>query len=567
MKPLLSALSLGFRTWSSMPLVLFVLGFLVLQAAVMAYNTPLSYPPDEMPHLSYVRDSIQSPLALPNYADGRVMGFGQGNYLAHPPLYYSTLGIAGKVFALDPKTHYVVFRLMSVLFVGAGLVFMALAARQLRLEQGAIALTLFACAGIPMFGYLAGSVTNDNMLYLGMAMAFYGLARLVNPDNKDQPWSYALLLGGLLITFLTKATGMAFMVCFFGAWAMLNIRRIRPFALLRDTWPYALAFLVIVGGYYLSTLAMYGALFPKAGTLYEVSGPVAHLDFVGYSQEFFSAMWRRLPVIFSHLSLGPIEDEWLGVFYTMVCLPVVAWVVVRFSSPLLISNRNMVALFDAVALAAIATLTIHLVLGFRTYTKEGLLSGLQPRYYAYLLPLMWFPFFALCMPGWFKQTITALFAASALGVFWASTPFVQSKQLEALQSREQTFAHADRTGLNQQVLKLALREKATGNIDLFSFEPGKLTARGWVFDQSQGVPVQRLWVVAGETFITSVRVQSRRVDVANALGQKQALDSGFSLQLTRLPTGIAMCDLRLLAEFRDGSLAELHNPQCPPAGQ
>ena len=60
---LFSACAQGYRTWAHMPLALFMLVFIVLQSVVMAYNTPYSYPPDEVPHLSYIRDSIQSPAA------------------------------------------------------------------------------------------------------------------------------------------------------------------------------------------------------------------------------------------------------------------------------------------------------------------------------------------------------------------------------------------------------------------------------------------------------------------------------------------------------------------------
>jgi hypothetical protein len=222
----------GLNTWTGMPLALFMLVFVILQGVVMASHSPLSYPPDEMPHLSYINDSIRSPQALPNYSDGKIMGFTQTNYLGHPPLYYSALGVVGKLFSLSPKADYLVFRLISVGFVGLGLALVVLMARELRLAQTTIALLLFACASVPMFSYIAGSVSNDTLLYLGMSMGFYGLSRMTNPArNGPDALAPVVLLAGLLIVFLTKATGIVFMILFLGAWGLRNFRRIHPVVL------------------------------------------------------------------------------------------------------------------------------------------------------------------------------------------------------------------------------------------------------------------------------------------------------------------------------------------------
>lgn len=561
----ISATSLGFRTWASMPIALFMLVFLVLQSVVMAYNTPLSYPPDEIPHLSYVRDSIQSRSALPDYANGKIMGFGQANYLAHPPLYYSALGAVGKAFELNPKAHYRVFRVISLSFVAIGLMFMVLTAREFGMSQGSTALTLFACAGIPMFAYLAGSVTNDTLLYTGMAMAFYGLARALNPAHAGRhTWSYSALLIGLIITFLTKATGVAYLVFFGGAFALFNLRQLQPARLFQQTWRHGLVFAVIVGGYYIAIRWLHGSFFPKPSELYALVPPASPLDFAGYSQEYLYTMWRRLPGILSHLSVSPLADRWVPVFYAMVCLPLVAWLVVRFSTPLLTSDRTAIRFFDAMALAGLATVALHVVFGYRAYLGNGMLSGLQPRYYAYLLPVIWFPFFVLCQPGWFKQSVTTLFAVSALVVFWASSPFVQLKQQQALQDLPQNLAYTDRSALQQKSLQMPMRETVTGHLDTLTLSNGELRGRGWTFDAQRGEKVQRLWILASDRFIASVPVQVKRDDVAAALGTDSALHAGFAFTVRNLPLALVVCDIRVVAEFRDGSFGQLPTAGCPP---
>ena len=554
----------GIQTWASMPLALFMVVFVILQGIVMASHTPLSYPPDEMPHLSYIQDSIRSPLAQPDYRDGKIMGFNQANYLAHPPLYYSTLGVVGKVFSLNPKTSYLIYRLVGVGLVGLGLVFVVLTARELGLSQTITALLLFASASVPMFSYIAGSVTNDTLLYAGMALSFYSLARIGNPSRAGPDGlGPALLLVGLLIVFLTKATGAVFMVLLLGAWGLRNIRRLQPIVLLQVFWPHVAALGVIVGGYYLYTRLQHGALFPSPGKLYGATPPAEPLNLMEYSREYVSAMWRRLHGIMSHLSLAPIADRWQPLFYSMACLPIVGWLVVRFSSPLLTSNRSAVRLFDAMALATLGTVTVHLVFGYRAYLGNGVLSGLQPRYYMYLLPVLWFPFFVLCQPGWFKQAVTSAFALSALATFWTSSPQVLLKQHLALQELPRNLGYANRTGLQNMPIRLPLRSTVEGNVETLTLTNGELRAKGWAFDTRLGDKVQRVWVMAQDEFVSSVPVVIRREDVAAALGTPNALNTGFAFTARNLPTTLQPCDIRLLVEFRDGSVGALKNDLCP----
>jgi hypothetical protein len=207
---------------------------------------------------------------------------------------------------------------------------------------------------------------------------------------------------------------------------------------------------------------------------------------------------------------------------------------------------------------------LHLVFGYRAYLGNGMLSGLQPRYYAYLLPVIWFPFFVLCQPGWFKQTVTALFAASALGVFWASSPVVLLKQQQALQDLPQNLAYTDHSPLKTEPLQVPLRDTVTGRLETLTLTNGELRAKGWVFDGQRGDKVQRLWILAKNQFIASMPVQVKREDVAAALGTPQAMNAGFAFTARRIPATLVVCDIRLMAEFRDGSFGHLRTDGCAP---
>lgn len=553
-------------TCASMPLALFMVFFLMAQSVVMVYHSPLGYPPDEIPHLSYVRDAIVSPYALPNYSDGKVMGTTQGNYLSHPPVYYTALAVVGKVFRLDPKADYLVFRWIGVLFVGAGLLCMVLLGKQLQLEQTVIAAALLGCAATPMFTYAAGSVSNDTLLYFGVAASLYGFAHGLNPANAStdarQRWSLAALLLGLTVTFLTKATGIAFLVFFTGFLALLQFTQVRIGALLARSWQFVAIFLLVVGGYFVSTRLAHGAFFPRAADLYELAPPAELLNFWGYAREFFATMWRRLPAIMSHLSVAPIPERLAPVFHTMLVTPLVAWVVVRCSSAIRITDRARVHFFDAMALAAVATIALHLYLGWRVYLGNGVLSGLQPRYYTYLLPPMWFAVFAICRPGWFRQAVLLVFAGCALVVFWASAPFVLTKQQEALNSRPQNLVYAAPAAGAELAVTTRLRDEVTGNVDDFDLSNGLMRARGWVFDTRDGTGVERLWVITNNRFLVAVKVQALREDVVTATGNPQAQHAGFFFTLRQVDAALKLCDFRLLAEYRDGSFGRLMPKTC-----
>ncbi|MDX9970252.1 MAG: hypothetical protein RBS47_14680, partial [Hydrogenophaga sp.] len=75
--------------------------------------------------------------------------------------------------------------------------------------------------------------------------------------------------------------------------------------------------------------------------------------------------------------------------------------------------------------------------------------------------------------------------------------------------------------------------------------------------------VPRLWIHLGPQYVTSVKVQALRPDVATALNLPQADLSGFALRFGGLPATVQRCDVVLLAEYADGSFGRLAIPGCP----
>jgi hypothetical protein len=112
-------------------------------------------------------------------------------------------------------------------------------------------------------------------------------------------------------------------------------------------------------------------------------------------------------------------------------------------------------------------------------------------------------------------------------------------------------------------VRLARRDTTEGNVETLTLTNGELRAKGWVYDTKLGDQVQRLWILAGDEFVSSVPVLIKRDDVAAALGTPRALNTGFAFTARRLPTSLSPCNVRLLAEYRDGSVGPLKNDLCP----
>ena len=545
-------------------LALLMVLFLGLQALTSMLNVPLGSPPDELAHLSYVGNTILSPVALPDYANGTIIGDAKtSNYLAHPPLYYSVMGVIGKVLDLSPYRDYLTFRGFSLLMVIAGLVFVVLTANELRIKPETTALTLFACAGIPMFGYLAGSVSNDNLLYLGVSMCLYGVAKVQNQTRKSSgiaPWIAVI---GLIFVCLTKATATAFMVFFFGWWGLLQIRQLKPLELVRQWWAKALVVLVVVGGYYAITRWNTGKIFPVPRLLYVPTEVLNPIGFLPYLDAYISTMLERLPLVFSHLGIDPFIPLLKPAFFAFVSLPIVGWLIVRFSAPLVDTQSPHRAWLDAMLLAALTTVVLHIAFGYKYYLVNGHLGGFQPRYYAYLLPALWLPFFALSRPGWLRSLVVTTFAIMALGAFWGSSPFFLSKQGETIEAKRQTKTYPASSTNPTTMIEVSMAGTATGLLDSFELKNGNLFVRGWAFDQAQGLPIARVWVVSKQKFVASSKIHIQRPDVAQAFGNQAANLSGFHFVVTRVPAAAQACDFDIQAEYVDGTLATIPNPACP----
>ena len=533
--------------------------FVFLQCCIMAYTTPLGIPPDELAHLSYVRDVADGGL-LPDYANGRIGSSQQANYLAHPPLYYSVLGTLSRARGMDPFDDYRMLRLVSALFVGLGFLLWLLSARNIGVGlRGAMLVSLGACA-TPMFAYAAGSINNDTLLFLGVGLFFFGATREYVQQRRDRRSGLAMIVG-LAVTFLTKATGSAFIVFFIAACLLPQYRQL--FALLRNRRHLAIlaATCVICGAYFLYSLVRFGALMPTPGTLYAESAPAHAMVPIEFAWRYAVAMWERLPIIMSHANIQPfVSPKGIVLFYAMLLVPVLGWLVARPGARSRGVDPIVIRATDAFAIAFAVTLVLHIAITYRGYLHNGLLAGMQPRYFAFLLPALWFPAFVLERRPIPRALITGTFFVCAAVSFWASVPFVVAKQSGPTHAGNATATARRPTSQ----LKPAIASAVQGHLDEFRLSGDRLKLRGWAFDTRGSEAVRRILVLRGDRRLTSVPSDQARPDVAKALAEPDALKSGFDTEVRGIPDGTRPCEIEIAGEAHDGVLVWLRRGTCHP---
>lgn len=524
--------------------------FVLLQSLVMAATTGPGLPPDEWAHLSYVRDVADGRL-VPDYAEGRIRDSVQGNYLSHPPLYYTVLGKAAAIGNLDTFTDLRPLRAASALFVALGLWLWLRVGRAAGLPlAGAVLATVATCA-VPMFSYAAGSVNNDSLLYLGTALFVAGLVRERMARRRDMP-AAAALAGGALVVFLTKATGAAFLVLF----VLLLLPRTR-----HDLWAQLvqrrhLAIAVAVAipciAWFGWALAVHGTPLPRPAALYPHNPPAEPMAPLAYAMRYAAIMWERLPVVMSHATFNPFAWHGRAAFLAMVVVPGVAWLLARPGAVGRGIDPRVIRGTDALGLAALGTVLIHIAYTYASYRGSGLLAGIQPRYFAFLLPAIWLPAFLLEQRGLPRRLLVTAFTALAIIAFWTSVPNTVAGQARAAENARQAAPR------QPPVPVAGLR----GHIDSFQFERGRLRVHGWAYDGDGGVPA-RVAVHVDDAVVHGVETGTERPDVARALGQPGARGAGFEASLELDAAGERECAIGVSATARDGRVTWLRKATCP----
>jgi hypothetical protein len=367
-----------------------VLGLVVLAAAVSAVRKDVTQGFDELAHASYVAHMQRTHLAWPALQHMRMLDAadfrftGEPNYLNHPPPFYMLLAAIGPRLEAHPQA-LLAHRALDIALAALGLaalLALGLAARLPRHEFYAYAIPL-AC--IPVLIPLAGAVNNDNLAFMGGAVATLAAWQAVATGRRR--WLVAAFAAMILaawakLTGLLLAGGLVGGIVFYLLW-----RKALP-------WRWAIAAAMafaLAAAPYLLFIAQYGSPTPDTPAQIALIADGARAagwadlprkSFPAYAAYFvcaFVADWMPTlaPRSMLHFAMLAIPAAAIGCALAGVALSLRRlW-------------RGQETPLDAIvlagALALAGTFALHVAYSYQRHLATGWLMDAYPRYY---LPLV-----------------------------------------------------------------------------------------------------------------------------------------------------------------------------------
>ena len=401
----------------------FIFGLFVLAALVSAERKDVTQGFDEVAHASYVAEIQHAGNAWPalermRLLDPRTFQFSdQANYLNHPPIFYALLAFFGPQLEGHPRA-LLADRLIDVALAAIGfavLLGLGLAARFPRYECYAYAVPL-AC--IPVLVPIAGAVNNDNLAFLGGALAMLGAWQCL-ASGRDRWLGVALL--GVVAAGWAKLTGLllsAGMVS--GVMAYLLCRRRLP-------WIWALAALLV---FLLAAIPYFAFMLRYGSPTPETPAQIALIENGARAAGWADLPRQSIPAYLVYFVVAFVA-EWMPTLsarsmfnYAMLAVPAAA-LICAFGGIALSLRRvwrrretalDVVVLSGAVAIAA--TFAIHVIYSYGRYAASGWLMDAYPRYYlplAAIVPLAGLSLVAAIeSPRWRGGLLTFLIAGPIL---------------------------------------------------------------------------------------------------------------------------------------------------------
>ena len=366
-----------------------ILGLFVLSAALSAERKGITAGFDEVAHAAYVAHIQHTGEAWPDLKAMRLIDpqtfqfTATANYLNHPPPFYDLLAALGPRLEDRPQA-LLAHRLIDIAIASLGfaaLLGLGLAARFPRHEFYAFAVPL-AC--IPVLVPIAGAINNDNLAFLGGAVAMLGAWQLVATDRAG--WLVVALLG-LIAASWAKLTGFLLTGAMLGAVIayLLWRRRLRWSLLL----PIALAFALAAAPYIIYTV-QYGSPTPQT------PAQIALLQDGARTAGWADLPRKSFPAYIVYFVIAFVAD-WMPALgdrnvlqYSMLAIPVTALGCALTGITLSLRRlwRRQDTALDVVVIAGtvalIATFAIHVTYSYGRHLATGWLMDAYPRYY---LPL------------------------------------------------------------------------------------------------------------------------------------------------------------------------------------
>jgi hypothetical protein len=399
-----------------------ILALFVLAASLSAERKDITQGFDEVAHASYVAHIQVTGEAWPvletmRLFDPRTFQFtGQANYLNHPPMFYALLAALGPKLEGRPQA-LLADRLLDVAIVAVGLAALlglGLAARFSRYEFYAYAVPL-AC--IPVLAPLAGAVNNDNLAFLGGAVATLGVWQLAATDRIG--WLTVALIG-MVVAAWAKLTGLLLAGGLVGdALVYLLWRR-------RLHWRFGIAAafaFALAAAPYVVYLIQYGSPAP------ETPAQIALIENGARAAGWADLPRKSFPAYLGYFIVALIVN-WMPALaargalnYAMLALPVAtlgcALAGAALSLRRLWQRRetalDVVVICGAVALTA--TFALQVGYSYRRHLATGWLMDAYPRYYlplAAIVPLATLSLLAAIEPPRRRAALLALLIAGPI---------------------------------------------------------------------------------------------------------------------------------------------------------
>lgn len=515
-------------------------------------QTPRGVPPDERSHITYIHEASTSRHLMPDYRNSRILPERVvSNQLKHPPLYYSILGATARLLDLDAYEDFRVFRAINSAFVALALALWVFTARLLGFNLLQSIPLVLSVVALPMFPYLAGSINNDNFAYLAASVAFLGLASIRSLPRA----CWYIGAAGLGTALLTKATVGLFLALLFGLWCAFALIR-QPQRLAHRHFAIAMATLVLfVGSYYLFTYTTHGTLFPSARP--PRSGPQISepMGLFAFTWEFGKLMLQHLPMVVNHATTAPLGSIAKAFSLASVALPFLGLLLANFSA----RRNDALHVANLMVVAFALTLAVHVMVSWEAYLELGQIRATQPRYYFYLVPaIAAFSFSGLSESRRLRvayRTFAAIVLA-AIAIVPISTISTERRQ----HADPESIRFAPPPLSQARLYQIDMSDGMVGSVGPPSRSADAVFIRGWAVDAESLHPAAAVEIYYDGRWLASVRPNRPRADVAIALGDADARNSGFEVMLEDVPPAISPCEFRYVAVQDSGRRVALPSP-------
>ena len=367
-------------------------------------NIRFGYPPDEIMHLAYIDHINKHNNTIPKFEDMSVFGkTNTYNYLNHPPLYYKLMGVVyDKNYSIRANVDN--FRYLSALIYLMSFLLLLYIGFSAKLSLLSHFVYLSFISSIPMFAYLGGSISNDNLAILGGLIFIIGMKKLLERQYTNM--SYIILALGIFIAFFSKFTA-AILIFFALLYSLIYyLKTSHSFQISKIQFFILFIVILPIVYYQVYILLTYHSLMPsfnvtnheaylKSGfyTLEQYRQHLSPMQWLERMQHYIIGGWFN---IHSHHSFG---DYAVVKYIGLLILHIIA--IISLFVKCDATNKYYCITGKIALLSLVSVLVIQYIFSYKTHLSSGYLGGLQPRY---LLPFMFsFAIMASLFVERFKQ--------------------------------------------------------------------------------------------------------------------------------------------------------------------